>query len=146
MKNITIKRLKEAGWNESRKINIDIIKKRYKEIGLEMPLNIQCFLEQYGMVKSDPKDKIYFDVEFNPLKAIGINLDGDYFRELLEEYGIEETCYPIGIACRDNLEVVMTEKNVFFCFTDGCLVKVGENIEEMLDCIVGECRKPETIE
>lgn len=39
----------------------------------------------------------------------------------------------------------MTAENEFYCFTDGCLVKAGNNIEEMLDCLVGECRGVERI-
>ena len=97
------------------------------------------------MIKVEAKD-MNEDIEFDPLKAIGINLDGDYFRELLEEYDINETVYPIGIACRGNLSVFMTRGNVFYCFTDGYLEKDGENIEEMLDCLVGECRKADVIE
>ena len=53
--------------------------------------------------------------------------------------------YPIGEARQSNLIVLMTEQNVFYCFTDGCLVKVGDCIEDMLDCLVGECRKEEII-
>ena len=42
------------------------------------------------MIKSDFEDKIYFNVEFNPLKAIGINLDAEYFHECLSDYGVEK--------------------------------------------------------
>lgn len=124
MENVTIKKLSAMGWIESRSINIALYKKRYEEIGLEMPRDVEEFLARHGMLKSNKKNKIYFEVDFDPLKAIGINLRGDYFRECLGEYGIDET----------------------YCFTDGCLLKVGDNVEEMLDCLVGECRQAEEIE
>lgn len=72
----------------------------YEEIGFEMPPNVEIFLARYGMLKSNEKDKIYFEVDFYPIKAIGINLSGEYFRECLEEYGIDETVYPISIVCK----------------------------------------------
>lgn len=146
MKNKTIKRLEAAGWNENRKININTFKQKYREIRLEMPDNVGLFLIRFGMLKVDAPDKKYYDVEFNPIKAIGVNLDEDYFKECLLEYGISDMVYPIGIACRENLIVLMTIENEFYCFTDGCLIKVGDNIEEMLDCLVGECRDAIIIE
>ena len=59
MNDKTIKKLNELGWNDNRKINIDIIKKKYQEIGLELPNNVELFLVKFGMLKSDFKDKIY---------------------------------------------------------------------------------------
>lgn len=146
MNDKTRERLQNVGWYDGRKINIDNLKLKYKEIGLEMPTNVKDFLDEYSMLKIDAPDKLYYDVEFNPLKAIGTNLNGDYFRECLAEYGVNNTVYPIGIACRENLSVLMTAQNEFYCFTDGCLVKAGNDIEEMLDCLVGECRDAEIIE
>ena len=142
----TIRKLNELGWNDSRKINIDTIKKKYQEIGLKMPNNVELFLMKFGMLKSDFGDQIYFDVEFDPLKAIGINLYAEYFQECLTDYGIKEDVYPIGVACRENLLVLMSKDYIFYCFTDGCLLKVGENVDDMLDCLVGECREAEEIE
>ena len=145
MNEITLKRLKEAGWNNDRKIDISDIKLKYKKIGLEMPINISVFLEEFGFLKIDPPDKKYFDVEFNPIEAIGINLTAEYFEECLKDYGINEKVFPIGMAREDNLFVLMTEKNTVFVFTDGCLGKAGSSVEEMLDCLVGECFLPEDI-
>ena len=62
------------------------------------------------------------------------------------EYDINETVYPIGEACRKNLLVLMTLTESFYCFTDGLLLFLGDSVDEMLDCIVGECRKPIEIE
>lgn len=51
-----------------------------------------------------------------------------------------------NFTCRDNLIIVMTINNMFYCFTDGYLEKCGNNIEDMLDCLVGECKEAEVIE
>lgn len=139
----TLERLYAVGWKKERNINIDKIKQRYKEIGLDMPLNVQSFLIKYGLIKADIKGKIYFDVEFNPFKAIGVNLNHEYFKECLVEYGILDMVYPIGVACRENLLVLMSKTDAVYCFTDGCLFKAGDNIDDMLDCLVGECKQAE---
>lgn len=146
MNNITKNRLIDSGWKEQRKINTDLIRKKYDEIGLEYPEVVDKFLKEYGMLNINPRDKCYFDVSFNAIKAIGCNLDGSYFKECLAEYDINETVYPIGEACRKNLLVLMTLTESFYCFTDGLLLFLGGSVDEMLDCIVGECRKPIEIE
>lgn len=43
MNEITLKRLKNAGWHKDRKINIGSIQQKYEEIGLDMPGNISTF-------------------------------------------------------------------------------------------------------
>ena len=146
MNEITLKRLKEAGWNNDRKIDISEIKLKYQKIGLEMPDNVSVFLEEFGFLNIDPPDKKCFDVEFNPIEAIGIRLTAEYFEECLKDYGINEKVFPIGTARENNLFVLMTEKNTVYIFTDGCICKAGSSVEEMLDCLVGECFLPEYIE
>ena len=145
MNEITLKRLKEAGWNNDRKIDISEIKLKYKKMGLEMPINISDFFEKFGFLKIDPSDKKYFDVEFNPLRGIGPRQTAKYFEECLLDYGVYEKVFPVGKAREDNLYVLMTEKNTVYIFTDGCLCKAGSSVEEMLDCLVGECFLPEDI-
>ena len=138
-------RLIAAGWTESRNIKLDYIMKKYNNIGISIPKNVSDFLERYGgLCFTDPtRDE---DVKFLPDIAICVNLDTQYFERLLEEYDIYEIMYPVGVTCKDNLILVMTKESTFYCYTDGYLEKVGDSIEEMLDCIVGECRKPEVIE
>ena len=45
-----------------------------------------------------------------------------------------------------NERVLMTLTESFYGFTDGILFFFGNSVEEMLDCIVGESRKPIEIE
>lgn len=99
MEDITLKRLRNAGWKTNRKIDIILLKTKYKEIGLEMPVCVEGFLEQYGMLIVNSL-KIHEDVNFNPLKVIGTNLDAEYFSDLLADYDINTTVYPIGTTCR----------------------------------------------
>ena len=145
MEVITEERLKKAGWNKARRSDISEIEKEFLKIGINLPENVQNFFTEYGYLvfnESDRKENL----EFIPKKALGCNLDKEYFLELLEEYDINEMVYPIGVACRGNLTVLMTINNEFYCFTDGYLEKAGSSVEEMLDCLVGECREAEVIE
>ena len=147
MENITLDRLMQAGWTNKRNVNIDLIEKKFKEKSIDMPQKIRAFLQQYGMLEIKFKRKmqaidIEEVIEFNPIKAIGNNLDSEYFRDIFDEYDIDDIVYPIGIANRGNLLMLMTESGAFYRYTDGLLCKDGENIEEMLDCVVGECKEP----
>lgn len=146
MNDKTRRRLVEAGWNENRQIDTTIFRKRYDEIGLEYPEKVDNFLKKFGMLNINPKDKRYFDVSFDVIAAIGCNLDGNYFRECLDEYDIEDKIYPVGEACSSELLVFMTTSDRFYCFTDGLLALLGDSVDEMLDCIVGECKEPIEIE
>ena len=140
MEKVTEERLVKAGWDEKRTIDISNIKDVYQKLGLVMPMNVEKFLTVYGMLVFED-DERKENLEFIPEKALGCNLDKVYFEELLEEYDINEIVYPIGVACRGNLMVLMTEQDVFYCYTDGYLEKAGENVEQMLDCLVGECNE-----
>lgn len=117
----------KAGWREGRRIETEGFRRRFEEIGLEYPANVDGFLREFGMLDIDPEDKRYFDVSFDVFEAIGCNLDGSYFRDCLEEYGIDKTAYPIGLACRKELFVLMTAEGGFYCFTNGLLLFLGHH-------------------
>ena len=144
MREQTRERLLAVGWTESRNILLDDMLKSYKNIGINIPKSVSDFLVQYGGLCFTDSTRNE-DVKFLPNIAIGVNLDKEYFERLLEEYGIYEVLYPVGVMCKDNLIIVMTEDCKFYCYTDGYLEKAGDTIEEMLDCIVGECRSAEVI-
>ena len=122
------------------------MKRQYEKIGLVYPKSVDRFLREFGMLDINPKDKRYFDVFFDAVEAIGCNLDGEFFEKCLEEYDIHDPVYPVGEACRKNLLVLMTEKETFYCYTNGLLLLLGDSVDEMLDCIVGECREPVEID
>ena len=141
MNDITKKRLVEAGWSEDRRIDTSLIRKKYDEIKLEYPENVDDFLREYGNLTIIPRDEKYFDISFNAIDAIGCNLDAEYFNTCLSEYAVDEKIYPIGVSCRNNLLVLMTKTNKFYCFTDGLLLYLGASVDEMFNCVVDECRE-----
>ena len=151
MQAITLSRMTNAGWSNERDIDIESIEKVYSNRNIYMPENIRIFFRKYGMLmvkftKLIQNVEVEEVIKFDPIEAIGINLDGDYFKELLDEYDVDEIVYPIGISNRGNLIMLMTEKGAFYRCTDGFLCKDGDSIDEMLDCVVGECREPVFIE
>ena len=146
MEQITIDRLLKAGWTDKRNIDISPIVEKLKRMDINLPDNVKNFLKEYGMLEIRFESKIRGFVieevtEFNPIKAVGDVFDGEYFREIFDEYDVEDIVYPIGQACRGNLLILMSENGNFYRYTDGFLCKDGETIEEMLDCVVGECRQ-----
>lgn len=152
MNDITVKRLQEFGWVKERKINIKEIEELYEERGFTLVNNVQRFLENYGMLefrflsKGSPFNTIE-TVNFNPYSALGTSIRKDFFNKILEEFPEveeirEDGFYPIGETSRGNMILLMTNEGRFFSYTDGCLVKNGENISDMLDCVVGGTRPP----
>mgnify|MGYP003105884462 CR=1 FL=1 len=152
MNDITLKRLEESGWFLDRKINTKEIKEIYEQRGFVMIDVVQRFLENYGMLEFKfPKKGSPFNtietVSFNPISALGNNIRKEFFNKILEEFPeveeIKENEFnPIGEIARSNMILLMTNEEKFFSYTDGCLVKNGENISEMLDCVVGEIYLP----
>lgn len=152
MNDITLKRLEESGWFLDRKINIKEIKEIYEQRGFVLIDIVQRFLENYGMLEFKfPKKGSPFNtietVSFNPFSALGNNIRKEFFNKILEEFPeVEEIkeneFYPIGEIARGNMILLMTNEGKFFSYTDGCLVKNGENISDMLDCVVGEIYLP----
>lgn len=121
----TKERLIDAGWSLERQIDVDEVIDT---------LNSRGFL--------------LTDKNFNPLKAIGKNLYKESLEYLEDEYDIEgiNTVIPIGENDNRNMLILCTGDNVFYGYTDGCLVKYGNTIEEMLDCVIGENIMPEYID
>ena len=99
MEEITKKSLKNAGWKESRKIDISLFIEKYREINLQMPINVKKFLQKYGGLVIEDGD-MQEDVRFIPDEAIGSNLNNTYSETALEEYDILDTVYPVGVCCR----------------------------------------------
>ena len=106
MEEITKERLLKAGWTETRRVNITNIENKYCEAKVNLPDNVKNFLSEYGYLVFDDKDRRE-DVEFIPEKAIGYELDKEYFEELLEEYDINEVVYPVGMISQGNLMIVI---------------------------------------
>lgn len=145
MEDTTLQRLKMAGWKQGREIDISAFKYRYREIGLKMPENVEEFLKEFGLLQVNYL-KWFKDVNFDPIEAIGINLDAEYFENLLIDYGINTTMYPVGECYGNEMLMLMTITNEFYCFTDGCCELCGVGIEDMLDCLIGECKMAKKIE
>lgn len=152
MKELTKERLEKAGWHINRKIDVESIRILYKERGFILINIVESFLVEYGMLKINfPKKGSPFntieEIDFNPFTALGKTLNKDYFERIQEEFPdvlevMEEEFYPVGNVARGNMILLLTNKGKFFSYTDGCLVKNGESVNEMLDCVIGESKMP----
>lgn len=152
MKDNTKKRLLAAGWFEQRNIDIEEIIAKYNERGFELSDKNVFFLKQYGLLEFEFKNinPLFNNIvykHFNPIKALGKNLYKKSLDYLEDEYDIEDmdTIIPIGETDNGNMLILCTEKNIFYGYTDGCLVKYGNTIEAMLECVVGENSIPEYV-
>lgn len=79
---------------------------------------------------------------------MGKNLYKRSLEYLEDEYAVEgiEKVIPIGETDSGNMLILCTEDNVIYGYTDGCLVKYGNTVEDMLECIIGENCMPEYID
>jgi len=82
MEKVTKERLVKAGWDEKKTIDVSEIKEMYQKVGLVMPNNVEKFLSIYGMLVFEDGDRKE-NLEFIPQKALGCNLDKEFFEELL---------------------------------------------------------------
>lgn len=149
MERITEERLIAAGWKQDRIINTDSIEKRYRKYGMLIPGSVKLFLQKYGMLTIKFKKvltnvDIDEEISFNPDEVLGDYLDKEYFETIVDDYSeeVKEELFPVGMIARGNMILMMTASGKFFSYTDGCLCKDGDNTDEMLDCIIGECRLP----
>lgn len=142
LSDITTERLMDAGWYKGRKIDIQDIKELFREREIEIFESAESFLSEFGMLEitfQDPNPA--FDmkeyIHFNPKLAVGDCLNNEYFKDLEEEFEEEigEKIIPVGETDRRNLILLMTPTKKYYGYTDGCLVKFGDNIEEMLECL-----------
>lgn len=150
MKDITLKRLKKAGWNESRSIELKEIELLYKSRDFEINERVRGFLQYYGMLEfhfpnKNPKFSEMQYINFNPIKALGKNLSKEGLDYLQSDYSDVlggKSIFPVGETENRNMLLLISEDDQFYGYTDGCLIKYGSNIEEMLDCVIGEYTMP----
>lgn len=149
----TKERLIDAGWASERQIDVDEVIDTLNSRGFLLTDKNIHFLKQYGLLEFEleNRNELFKDIvhkNFNPLKAIGKNLYKESLEYLEDEYDIEgiNTVIPIGENDNGNMLILCTGDNVFYGYTDGCLIKYGNTIEEMLDCVIGENIMPEYID
>lgn len=143
MNKLTLLRLAEAGWNKTRKIDTSIIETKIRERGFKLSDMNREFLREYGNLifelPSRRNDSINI-VHFDTIKTLGKNMSIDSLDYLEDEYDFLSSgqFYPVGESDNGNLIILCTDNNAFYGYTDGCLIGYGKNVQEMLDCLIGE--------
>ena len=144
----TISRLIKSGWNKERRIDITEIENKLKERGFIISTKNKEFLCRYANLNfelpshnTQLEEKSY--IHFDTIKVLGKNLFKESLEYLEDEYDFLNVNHliPVGESANGNLMILCTSENVFYGYTDGCLVKYGENVDEMLDCLIGENRR-----
>ena len=152
MRDLTLKRLLDCRWKKDRKVDIKLIEDFYVKHGF---IHFDCIkksLEEFGMLefrfpkRGSPFNTIE-EINFNPFLAFGNGTDKEYTDSIQEDYSeIEDIknveLYPVGETSRGNMILIMDSEGKLFGYTDSCLVKYGDNTDEMLDCLIGEYSIP----
>lgn len=123
--------LKNSGWSDGRKQDITQWIQILTEEGYIVNEYAKSILSELGDLQvrvSSDKNHLGVTMHFNPVNAAS----GEYDRMEIFNQASNEELFPM---------VLMTEQDVFYCYTDGYLEKAGENVEQMLDCLVGECNE-----
>ena len=116
----------DAGWASERQIDVDEVIDTLNSRGFLLTDKNIHFLKQYGLLEFELENR------------------NELFKDIVHK-GIN-TVIPIGENDNGNMLILCTGDNVFYGYTDGCLVKYGNTIEEMLDCVIGENIMPEYID
>lgn len=154
MEKKTVARLENAGWSVNRKIDIGDIVDIFFQRGFALSENNVKFLEHFGMLEFECENtcEVFDGVvykHFNPIKAVGKNLykySLEYLEDEYSEINNISTAIPVGESENGNMLILCTYDNTFYGYADGCLVKYGDTVDDMLDCIIGETRLPEFID
>ena len=140
-------KLMESGWTKARKIDITEIEDKLAERGFTLSIQNKEFLCKYGnlyfeLPNRNKQSKGWVCVHFDVKKALGINLYKESLEYLEDEYEFfyADSFIPIGESENGNLLILCTSNNVFYGYTDGCLIRYGNNIDEMLDCLIGDSK------
>ncbi len=152
MRELTEKRLLEAGWRPDRKIDIKAIEDFYISRGFTMVPCVRAFIEEFGMLsfnipRQNKLNSRRDSIHFNPYRCLGERMTQSYFEGIYDEFPTvldirNIDFYPIGETDSGNMFFLMGSNGKFFSYTDCCLVKYGDDKESMLDCLIGRYFKP----
>ena len=93
---------------------------------------VEAFLEEFGLLHIENL-KWFRDVDFNPLEAIGINLDAEYFENLLDEYDINTTTYQAELIEYAEPTEVLLWINGKLKFKQHSLLEITNIMEKLYD-------------
>lgn len=148
MEKNTIEILKEAGWYEGRKIDIEEIVKFLESRGFNVHEKAKRFIEEFGMldIKSptwatleELKNSIFTTYDKHTTDIyylLGETIDSEYSEQYEDD--TEEKLVIVGLACNENIYLMISESGKVYCDTG----KLGDNVEEAWDTLLNVGRSP----
>ncbi len=140
MKQITLNRLQASGWNENRSVDYLSIVQAYEKEDLTMPDTLKHFFKSFAFLKVryEKRTGEFENHSFNPLYEFKYFHKSD-FKDMFSDYSIDGLVYPIGTAYDGNMTIYMHKNGTFYLYMDGGpLINIGDSIDSMLDCVVGD--------
>ena len=140
MKQITLNRLHASGWDENRCVDYLSIVQAYENEKLTMPEALKHFFSRFAFLKVryEKRHGEYEKHSFNPVYEFKYFHKSDY-EDMFSDYSIDGMVYPVGSAYDGNMTVYMHENGTFYLYMDGGpLIDIGNSIDSMLDCIIGD--------
>ena len=136
--------LKQAGWSEGRKVDIQHWLDYYKKYNFPGSESYREFLESFGglHIIDPPKhpERLYCpgDTRFDPTYV-------DY--EWAEEYQNDVQCtqYPLGTVFGDRGSLMLSDELNFYDISDRGVSFMGNNLSELFETIISATRKPKLI-
>lgn len=148
MEKKTIEILKEAGWYKERKIDIKEIVEFLELRGFNIHEKAKRFIEEFGML--DIKSPTWATLE--ELKSSNFTACDKHTTDIYEvfdgvldstdseqfEEDAEEKLVIVGLACNENIYLMISESGKVYCDTG----KLGDNVEEAWDTLLNVGRSP----
>jgi len=141
MTELTLQRLKAAGWTPGRKVDITPIEDAFAKAGMQIPDKLREFFEEFGFLtfswgkKENMTDERHV---IDPRMELQY-LSKKQFEHCFEDYGIYGTAYPVGSAYRDNMDILYHDDGNFYLFmSPDPLIRCGNTAEGFLDGLIGD--------
>lgn len=140
MTELTLQRLKAAGWAPGRKADISPIEKAYAEAGMVIPEKLREFFSEFGFLK------IIYNINHTEPECHSLNPVVDFMNYTKEEfehlfddyYDIYGTAYPVGFAYRNNMTIYYHDDGNFYVYMEpNPLYRCGKTAENLFDGLFG---------
>ncbi len=137
---LALERLTACGWTRERHVDYSSIEKKFSKQNMNLPSVLREFFDRFAFLEveypngDDGTDGHYFDPSCTFSYYSRRN-----FEHLFDSYGVHGLVYPIGSACKGEMTLYMHENGDFYMFMEaGPLIRIGNSIESMLNCLIGE--------
>ena len=143
MTELTLQRLKAAGWTSGRKVDITPIEEAYADAEMEIPPKLREFFEEFGFLSIEydihrSESRTEHESHWVDPRFDFHNYGKDDFEHLFDDYGVFGSAYPVGSAFRGNMTIYYHEDGNFYLNMEGGpLIRCGNTAGSFLDGLIG---------